>query len=576
MKKRWMFAALVAIFALIMMGCPTDPDDTTDTGDPNDPNNPNGPGGGTPGVTSVTVEADDYGVKRGDKLQFYADVVVTGGAAKTVTWTMSGASKTTTVISDAGELSVAADEPVGTVITVTATSTVDTGKAGTAKATVVVVEQLFLDNGGYAIFKFTLPTGKKWEDYKGLSAEYKVNQDAYTRLQSWGVRGMRVMGPYTEEHMEAAEEDGNGIKAFNLNGSFSGMSNSFNGGINAPFIIDNYTPGYSDLVSLGMAPDAWFTVSSYNITGSRAHTGFTIDGGQPNLPAASDTGPFFFSLGITGQNATDSKQEYPVNRGIFQEIRNIRLISVSGEDDVIGETTDVFVAYNDPEVYCRRGGESASLEIPGVVCGCGTLDCECLNCTIDPVTKECQYGCCKLSAPAAEEDYTVDLTGLTVKNTVAAVGEYARVVFVPVTFEGEFTLASYTKITVRAKFFDLDNVEITAASAIDAWWGYGNLILVKGAWDPEDGMPDPFDLATDFVGIGQQYNLNQQTINWSLPSGAIAAADDFIGIIVTNGGGVEDEDIYNNEEDTDDPKNGTNVGGNGIGYVEVTEIIFHP
>ena len=89
----------------------------------------------TPGVTRVTVTPATATVAKGGTQKFTATVVVTGDAAQTVTWTVTGGEKESTSIAADGTLTVAADETAKT-LTVTATSTVDNTKEGTATVTV--------------------------------------------------------------------------------------------------------------------------------------------------------------------------------------------------------------------------------------------------------------------------------------------------------------------------------------------------------------------------------------------------------------------------------------------------------
>ncbi|GHV81059.1 hypothetical protein AGMMS49944_28500 [Spirochaetia bacterium] len=93
----------------------------------------------TPTVGSVTVSPLTATVVKGQTQLFTADVAVSGGAAQTVNWSVAGnANAGTTIdgIDGTGLLTVAAGETAGT-LTVTATSTVDAGKSGTATITVV-------------------------------------------------------------------------------------------------------------------------------------------------------------------------------------------------------------------------------------------------------------------------------------------------------------------------------------------------------------------------------------------------------------------------------------------------------
>lgn len=85
---------------------------------------------GTPGVTSVTVSPGSATVAAGQSVQLSANVVTTNFAPKSVTWTVD--SKYATV-DNSGKVTVLSTAPASTNITVTATSTYDTSKKGTAK-----------------------------------------------------------------------------------------------------------------------------------------------------------------------------------------------------------------------------------------------------------------------------------------------------------------------------------------------------------------------------------------------------------------------------------------------------------
>lgn len=89
-----------------------------------------------PIVSSVTVSPETATVQAGQTQQFQASVEGTNEPAQTVTWTLSGNLSSGTTIDENGLLTVAGDE-TATQLTVTATSTVDTGKSGTATITVI-------------------------------------------------------------------------------------------------------------------------------------------------------------------------------------------------------------------------------------------------------------------------------------------------------------------------------------------------------------------------------------------------------------------------------------------------------
>lgn len=84
---------------------------------------------GTPGVTSVTVTPATATVSAGQSVQLSANVVTTNFAPKSVTWTVDSEYAT---VDNSGKVTVLSTAPASTNITVTATSTYDNTKKGTA------------------------------------------------------------------------------------------------------------------------------------------------------------------------------------------------------------------------------------------------------------------------------------------------------------------------------------------------------------------------------------------------------------------------------------------------------------
>ena len=84
---------------------------------------------GTPGVTSVTVTPSRSTVAAGQSVQLSANVVTTNFAPKSVTWSVNSEYAT---VDNSGKVTVLSTAPASTNITVTATSTYDTSKKGTA------------------------------------------------------------------------------------------------------------------------------------------------------------------------------------------------------------------------------------------------------------------------------------------------------------------------------------------------------------------------------------------------------------------------------------------------------------
>jgi hypothetical protein len=87
-------------------------------------------------VTSVAVTPSTADVDQGSTQQFTATVTGENSPSQGVTWTITGNIDAATSIDTEGLLTVNQDEPDGTVLTITATSTVDTTQSGTATVTV--------------------------------------------------------------------------------------------------------------------------------------------------------------------------------------------------------------------------------------------------------------------------------------------------------------------------------------------------------------------------------------------------------------------------------------------------------
>lgn len=95
---------------------------------------------GTPGITSVTVSPATATIAAGQSITLSATVVTTNFAPQTVNWTAVDSTTKEAIdgvtITPLGVLSIGADVDADTEITVTATSTVDSTKYGTATITV--------------------------------------------------------------------------------------------------------------------------------------------------------------------------------------------------------------------------------------------------------------------------------------------------------------------------------------------------------------------------------------------------------------------------------------------------------
>jgi predicted small secreted protein len=140
-------------------------------------------------------------------------------------------------------------------------------------------ERLTLENGAYAIFKFTLPAGAKWSDYGKITAEFMVDERNIKKPIRNG-NNVRLMGNYKEDQFEVSGK----VRVYNLGDG----PNSANG----PYIMDNTPKTFS---SMGAVPDQWFTVE-YDISGTKGHAQFD----KSHVPGPNETGPFFFGVGIPG------------------------------------------------------------------------------------------------------------------------------------------------------------------------------------------------------------------------------------------------------------------------------------
>lgn len=140
-------------------------------------------------VTGVRVSPATANVQKGMTQQFVASVQGTNRPAQTVTWAVSGNAKAGTSISGDGLLTVAADETAGT-LTVTATSTVDTGKKGTATVTVT--------SEPVTIYQLTVTGGTGTGEYEA-GASITVTADAPQpgkQFKQWTAIGL-TNGTYT-------------------------------------------------------------------------------------------------------------------------------------------------------------------------------------------------------------------------------------------------------------------------------------------------------------------------------------------------------------------------------------------
>ncbi|MDR2701071.1 MAG: hypothetical protein LBB72_01410 [Spirochaetaceae bacterium] len=170
----------------------------------------------------------------------------------------------------------------------TETSSVFTGRAQILATAFAVVDKLSLAEN-YAVYKFELPDGAVFDDYKSVTVDYFMDKAEFDK----GIRSFRLHGNYNPSSF--ASRDGFNHFAFDS--------------ANAAYIYDDR--GGSYVTSTGGA-NKWFTLTlRLNGTGSDApvpNGGFNT----ANKPAANAAGPFYFGIGIPG-NADGAKTQYVKN-----------------------------------------------------------------------------------------------------------------------------------------------------------------------------------------------------------------------------------------------------------------------
>jgi len=470
---------------------------------------------GTVTVTHIAVSGPSSAEKGTATATYSAVVHGANSPSQTVTWSVVGGISGTSIDSG-GVLTVAAGE-TAVELTVVATSTVTGFETVSGEATVTVTggsgpiidttgaEKLFLENGAYALFKFTIPDdGNGWEDYQGISVDYLIYDEYWSR----DIRGARLLGPYYEEDFDGSkgDTDYNGTEYITLN----------NWGLNQHILDNRNSSNPVAKANIGAtAADTWFT-NTHSISGSDKHGDFNV----ANLPADDYKGDIYFALGLTGGYGSSGS----AGNGILHLIRNVKLVGYEGVEDVVSEGAGdgpSFVSYADPVVYSWRGAPDAQFEIPSNPPGCDCLDTEIDDCDCD--IWDCNCHVPALPAVPAEQDYIVNLaeakyTGL-LKNPTAWEAAYQSSSGIPIDFptqgDDQLDVRSYASVTITAVFSDADGDEITAAN------GLGQLIWTK---DIGSGWYSQRIVQTNNLGMGKV----------AIHADVLAAGTAFKGIVFQN------------------------------------------
>jgi uncharacterized repeat protein (TIGR02543 family) len=197
-----------------------------------------------------------------------------------------------------------------------------------------IVEEVTLNNGWAVIFQFVLPEGRHWEDYSGVTVDYKIDTvTEEVRARAWG--------NYVPSEVNAANF---GI----YNGKNIAVVGSWPGGSSGRWIWNNtygtITP-VSSLFGANATPNpptdnAWFT-AKYKTDGSGAHNDWKAGAQNPDNatylvgrdPAGNSgayAGPFYFGFGLSFGNDGGAK-------AVVSQIKNVTLKGYDNTiDDIVG------------------------------------------------------------------------------------------------------------------------------------------------------------------------------------------------------------------------------------------------
>jgi len=228
------------------------------------------------------------------------------------------------------------------------------------------VEQILLGHGGTALYKFELLEDTVWEDYRAFAVDIKLSQrglDIITKPNPTpadpdavvGVRHFRLYGAYEEKTIIMAGDDRFGT----LHLSMGNYNNEWimDTSKTTDFVIENFAHEDKKTVK-----DEYITVL-FDITGNSGYKGSGAQFGR--LPNDDSTGPFWFGVGISGQEGESDEA------AILQLVRNPRLVGYPGIGTAYGtkpeEGEPLFVAWNAPIVRCWRGAEGEEVVYPSLV-----------------------------------------------------------------------------------------------------------------------------------------------------------------------------------------------------------------
>ena len=293
--------------------------------------------------------------------------------------------------------------------------------------------KMALENGGYALFEFTLPEGKKASDYASVTAEFMVPESSLYKQ----IRSFRLMGPYSETVFSGnagnkTDDEGNG---YAYTGDFT---KDPNGLMIAKFDTENATAiahdngygwGYNWAGLQGKASgtpaaaNEWFTVTyPFNSTGKNPNNGFT--GTRLDL-----TGKIYLGVGIPGPEAGYSRASNTgKNRAvtdyytaIVQAVKNVKLVGTDGTTtDIVGipavnNSKPVVAGYVDAIFFSWIGAPSATITPPTPP----AYDCPCAAPKIHLDPCDCGGAGCVCTEQVCDDD-DCPLVGKTKAQALAA------------------------------------------------------------------------------------------------------------------------------------------------------------
>jgi len=214
-----------------------------------------------------------------------------------------------------------------------------------------IVETIGLANGWYAIFMFVLPEGKTWDDYKELTAQYKINAATLA-----GNARARLMGNFVPAEVAAprlGKYEENNIA----------VVGSWPGGASGHYIWDNTwgtDKAITELFTPAPTADTWFTIK-YKSDGSNPHAQWNDGNGshpgglnpiEGREPKPTYKGPFYVGIGLTG-----------TGNAVVSQIKNVTLV---GYDATIANVIGMPLYYkSDGTLYRAYNGQNDDGNLQG-------------------------------------------------------------------------------------------------------------------------------------------------------------------------------------------------------------------